>query len=153
MICHFLCFIIYHLTFKHMFTKASTGTMSYFSWRISGIKRKVYTITSAWLQNISKQSESLSVLGGTTVLCLLIPDLTVIYRDWNLISHWNEKFPHCFKPYQDLIPGDYLLLIANEIFHTEICRMDSSAYFQQPHRIFEKSSTETTVCKHLCFKF
>ena len=110
MICHFLCFIIYCLTFKHMFTKASTSTMSYFSWRISGIQCKVYTVTSAWLQNIyqNRASPCLS-WGETTVLCLLIPDLTAIYRDWNVISHWNEEnFAHWFKLYRDLIPGDLL---------------------------------------------
>lgn len=46
-----------------MFTDASARTMSYFSWRISGIQCKVYTVTSAWLQNISKQSKSLSSWG------------------------------------------------------------------------------------------
>lgn len=39
------------------------------------------------------------------------------------------------------------LLVTSEIFHTTICRMDSSPYFQQPHCIFERSSIESTVHK------
>lgn len=43
--------------------------------------------------------------------------------------------------------------LTSDIFHTTICRMDSSPSFQPPHPIFEKSSTETTtVCRlHLGF--
>lgn len=38
---------------------------------------------------------------------------------------------------------------AKEIFHTKICGMDSSAYFQQPHGIVEKSSIETNLLTSL----
>lgn len=41
------------------------------------------------------------ILGGKMVLWLVSPDLTVIYRDWNFISHWKEeKFAHRLKLYQ-----------------------------------------------------
>lgn len=63
MVCHFLCFVIHHLTWKGTFTESSTSAMPYFSWGASGVQCKVYTLTSAWLQNVWKQGESLSVWG------------------------------------------------------------------------------------------
>lgn len=84
-----------------MFTDASTRTMSYFSWRISGIQCKVYTVTSAWLQNISKQSKSLSSWEKKWSSGLSAQIWQSFTGDWNFISHWNkEKFAHRLKLYQ-----------------------------------------------------